>query len=97
MSEENLSNSKTDFAANGDCRPVPCLLSDCPAGDHMARLPYFREEPLPVQVDVWTSLDGKHTERTVSLKRGSVSHRYLSDTELHGAEFFPANSQDREP
>ena len=28
MSEENLSNSKTDFAANGDCRPVPCSASD---------------------------------------------------------------------
>jgi hypothetical protein len=24
MSEENQSNSKTDSAANGDCRPVPC-------------------------------------------------------------------------
>jgi hypothetical protein len=24
MSAENLPNSKTDSAANGDCRPVPC-------------------------------------------------------------------------
>ena len=26
MSEKNLPNSKTDSAANGDCRPVPCSL-----------------------------------------------------------------------
>ena len=75
------------------CAAPPCSLGDCPAGDHMARLPYFREEPLPVQVDVWKSLDGRSTERTVSLKRGSVSNRCLSDEELHGAEFFPANDK----
>ena len=86
-----MENRNESIEVKGCAAPV-CSLSDCPAGDHMARLPYFREEPLPVQVDVWTSLDGKHTERTVSLKRGSVSHRYLSDTELHGAEFFPANT-----
>lgn len=75
------------------CAAPPCSLSDCPGGDHMARLPYFREEPLPVRVDVWKSLDGKSTERTVSLKRGSISNRYLTDEELHGAEFFPANTE----
>lgn len=72
---------------------TPCSLVDCPPGDCKAKLPHFREEPLEVEVGEWTTLDGKHTKKTVSLKRGAASNRYLSDSELEGAEFYPANDK----
>lgn len=73
---------------------APCSLRDCPAGTMTAKLPYFREKPLPVQVDHWTTLDGSLREKTVSLLQGSIQDRYLSDTELAGAKFYPENSKD---
>ncbi len=60
-----------------------------------AKLPYFREKPLPVQVDHWTALDGTLREKTVSLLQGSIKDRYLSDSELEGAEFYPENAEVR--
>lgn len=56
-----------------------------------AKLPFFREKPLPVQVDHWNTLDRKHQEKTVSFLQGSIKNRYLFDTELEGAEFYPEN------
>lgn len=84
--------TEIDSTRAGVASAAPCSLCDCAAGDHMAKLPYFREKPLPVQVDVWTTPSGK-VERTVSLKRGAASQRYLTDEELRGAEFFPANTR----
>lgn len=70
-----------------DTEPKP--LSDCPPGDYLARLPYFRPEPLPVRVQVWSRMDGTERVTLVSLRKGSISQRYLTAEELAGAEFFP--------
>lgn len=82
---------QNQLAPSGDFGAMPYSLSSCPSGTMTAKLPYFRENPLPVQVDHWTALDGTLREKTVSLLQGSIKDRYLSDSELEGAEFYPEN------
>lgn len=88
---------KTTTRGESPLSATPCSLSLCPSGTMTAKLPYFREKPLPVQVDHWTALDGTLLEKTVRLLQGSIKDRYLSDSELDGAEFYPENSQDQSP
>lgn len=89
--EENQQQSGSGLESS------PCSLADCPYGKMMAKLPHFREDPLPVEVDHWTGLDGSIKEKTVRLTRGLASHRLLTDAELAGAEFYPENAQSLPP
>ena len=71
----------------------PCSLDDCPAGEMLAKLPYYREKPIRVVVDVWLQHRGgiPREERTVKFLTGCKTD-FLSDAELEGAEFYPENA-----
>jgi hypothetical protein len=58
----------------------------------LAKLPYFRDAPLPVEVQIWIRdpFEDRDIIKQVYLRQGLLKDA-LSETHLKGAVFFPEN------
>lgn len=65
-----------------------CSLDACPAGECMVQLPSMYADLLPATVHEWNLI-----EKTVTLRVGLLKGKFLTDRQLKGARFFPANTQ----